>query len=56
MAENSKSRDNLGYLGPEFQYKLVRAFMDDHKFFVGINNIIDQNMLQKVHLELMLEC
>lgn len=44
MAENSKSRDNLGYLGPEFQYKLVRAFMDDHKFFVGINNIIDQNM------------
>lgn len=44
MAENSKNRDNLGYLGPEFQYKLVRAFMDDHKFFVGINNIIDQNM------------
>lgn len=44
MAENSKNRDNLGYLGPEFQYKLVRAFMDDHKFFVGINNIVDQNM------------
>lgn len=56
MAENSKSRDNLCYLGPEFQYKLVRAFMDDHKFFVGINNIMTKTCLQKVHLELMLEC
>lgn len=44
MVEYSTNRDNLGYLGPEFQYKLVRAFMDDHKFFVNINNIIDQNM------------
>lgn len=46
----STSRDNLGYLGPDFQYKLVKAFMDDHKFFVSINNIIDHNMFTESSL------
>lgn len=51
MAEiKSTSRDNLGYLGPDFQYKLVKAFMDDHKFFVSINNIIDHNMFTESSL------
>lgn len=51
MAETkSTSRDNLGYLGPDFQYKLVKAFMDDHKFFVSINNIIDHNMFTESSL------
>lgn len=51
MAETkSTSRDNLGYLGTDFQYKLVKAFMDDHKFFVSINNIIDHNMFTESSL------
>lgn len=44
------NRDNLGYLGIDFQYKLVKAFVDDHKFFSGIVSIINQNMFTESHL------
>jgi replicative DNA helicase len=37
-------RKDLGYLGEDFQYKLVHTFMEDKEFFKELNNIIDQNM------------
>lgn len=42
MSINSKQ--SLGYLGEDFQYKLVHAFMDDKEFFKDLNAIVDQNM------------
>jgi len=36
-------KSNLGYLGIDFQYKLVKYFMEDHNFFNEIANIVDQN-------------
>ncbi len=38
------SRDNLGYLGEEYQKKLVKAFIEDRDFFKNIEPIVDQNM------------
>lgn len=43
-------RDSLGYLGIDFQYKLVKAFMEDSKFFRGINSIVNQNMFTDPNL------
>ena len=37
-------RKDLGYLGEDFQYKLVHTFMEDKEFFKDLNVIIDQNM------------
>lgn len=37
-------RQNLGYLGEDFQYKLIHTFMDDKDFFKDLNSIVDQNM------------
>ena len=41
----SKTLDkgNLGYLGIDFQYKLVKYFIEDHNFFEEISDIVDQN-------------
>lgn len=38
------SRDDLGYLGEEYQGFLVKALIEDQSFFVKINGILDQNM------------
>lgn len=43
-------RDNLGYLGTDFQYKLAKAFFEDKKFFMGINSIVNQNMFTDTSL------
>lgn len=37
-------RQNLGYLGEDFQYKLIHTFMEDKDFFKDLNVIVDQNM------------
>ena len=37
-------RKDLGYLGEDFQYKLVHTFMEEKEFFKDIHNIVDQNM------------
>lgn len=42
MAKTDKK--NLGYLGEDFQYKLVHTFMEDKEFFKDLNSIVDQNM------------
>lgn len=35
---------DLGYLGVDFQHKLVKLFIEDPSFFTMINPIVDQNM------------
>lgn len=35
---------DLGYLGVNFQHKLVKLFIEDSQFFTMINSIVDQNM------------
>lgn len=35
---------DLGYLGEEFQLKLVKCFVEDKEFFISIEHIVDQNM------------
>ena len=37
-------KKDLGYLGEDFQYKLIHTFMEEKEFFKDLNNIIDQNM------------
>lgn len=52
MANNKKAKSltnevpssDLGYLGVDFQYKLVKLFIEDQEFFKSINTIVDQNM------------
>ena len=39
----SIDKSTLGYLGIDFQYKLVKYFVEDHNFFNEISNIVDQN-------------
>ena len=38
------TRKDLGYLGIDFQHKLVKLFIEDSSFFTTINPIVDQNM------------
>lgn len=37
-------KQDLGYLGEDFQYKLIHAFMEDKEFFKDLSEIVDQNM------------
>lgn len=43
MAEQVDKRD-LGYLGEEFQYRLIHHFMSYPDFFIDLERIVDQNM------------
>lgn len=43
-----KAERDLGYLGEEFQKRLIHAFMEDNDFFRDLSNIIDQNMFTDV--------
>ena len=44
-------RDDLGYLGLEFQYRLAHHFMDDKKFFRDVFEIVDNNMFTEGNLK-----
>lgn len=46
-----QNRQNLGYLGEDFQYKLIHTFMDDKEFFKELNPIVDQNMFTNPSLK-----
>lgn len=37
-------KNNLGYLGVDFQFKLVKTFMEEPNFFRELYPIVDQNM------------
>ena len=34
-------KNSLGYLGIDYQYRLVKCFVEDSKFFGELANIID---------------
>ena len=44
------SKSNLGYLGVDFQYKLISAFIEDPNFFRDLESVIDQNMFTETYL------
>ena len=46
-----RNRENLGYLGEDFQYKLVHEFIANHTFFEDLSPIIDQNMFTDPNLK-----
>lgn len=41
---------DLGYLGTDFQHKLVKCFFEDQSFFEDIEQVLDQNMFTSEHL------
>lgn len=43
-------KKNLGFLGADYQYKLVSAFVSDSKFFKDIYSVIEQNAFTEVCL------
>lgn len=45
------SKDNLGYLGVDFQYKLVKIFIEDPNYFVDFRDIINQNAFTDTYLK-----
>lgn len=47
-----EERKNLGYLGEDFQFKLVHTFMGDKNFFKDLHNIVDQNMFTNPTLKI----
>lgn len=47
--ENGKSK-NLGYLGEEYQIRLISSFFTDPGFFKDLHSIIDQNMFSNTYL------
>lgn len=46
-----QKKDNLGYLGETYQYKLAHEFMENHTFFEDLSPIIDQNMFTDPNLK-----
>ena len=44
-------KNTLGYLGIDFQYKLIAAFIERPKFFKDLYSIIDQNMFTETYLK-----
>ena len=44
------TKQNLGFLGADYQYKLVGAFMQDHKYFKDIYCIIEPNAFTETYL------
>lgn len=40
----SINKNDLGFLGESFQYRLAHEFMDNHTFFEDLSPIVDQNM------------
>lgn len=43
-------KSNLGFLGENFQMKLVKCFLEDKPFFRSIVHLLDQNMFTDEHL------
>ena len=46
------AKNTLGYLGADFQYRLVNAFVENPNFFKDLYSIIDQNMFTEQYLRL----
>jgi len=46
-----QNRNNLGYLGEPFQYRLAHEFMENRTFFEDLSVILDQNMFTDPNLK-----
>lgn len=44
-------KNELGYLGVDFQYRLINAFFEDPDFFSDLYSVIDQNVFTDAHLK-----
>lgn len=47
----AEKKSDLGYLGEDFQYKLMRVFFEDKEFFQDLHGIINPNMLTNPQLK-----
>lgn len=47
MADKSLKKDNLGFLGVDFQYKLIKAFIEEPGFFKELYPIVNQNVFSE---------
>ena len=47
---SKKDYSNLGYLGPKYQMRLVKCFIEDQSFFTKLSHIIDQNLFSEESL------
>ena len=45
-------KGDLGFLGIDYQYRLVKVFIEDKPFFRDLNSIVDQNMFTEPNLRL----
>ena len=45
------NKNNLGFLGESFQYRLAHEFMESHSFFEDLSGIVDQNMFTDPNLK-----
>lgn len=50
MAKDAQT-NKLGFLGEDFQYKLVHEFIEDKEFFKDLCDIIDQNLFTDPNLK-----
>lgn len=37
-------KENIGYMGEDYQYRLVKCFIEDTQYFIRIQHLVDQNM------------
>lgn len=44
-------KDNLGYLGVDFQFKLIKIFIEEPDYFVDFSSIINQNAFTETYLK-----
>ena len=44
-------KDNLGYLGVDFQFKLIKIFIEEPDYFIDFNPIINQNAFTETYLK-----
>lgn len=51
-ANNIVAKNNLGYLGIDFQYRLINAFFENPSFFKDMYPIVNQNMFTEVYLRM----
>lgn len=47
MINNKINKDNLGFLGVDFQYKLIKAFIEEPDFFKELYPIVNQNVFSE---------
>lgn len=48
-------KNNLGYLGIDYQYRLVKCFVEDSKFFAELANIVEPAYFTDPHLRLFVD-